>query len=160
MLTPQTFSIRPALESEIESICQLWLKLDASKKQQPFGGDLQDEVKQRTENLVTHSITSETAISLVAETEDGLVGTLSAYIYEKPAVALPKIAVLYSLWVEPEHRRHGIASALLQAAETQLKTMGAQCLQVAWDSDNPTAAAFWQREQFTAYEVIASKTLK
>lgn len=153
------FHVRTALESEIDTICQLWFKLEAGKTLHPFGDDLIDEVKQRTKNLVTHSVTSDNAISLIAEVDSELVGTLSAYIYEKPAVALPNVAVLYSLWVEPKYRRLGIASALQHTTEQQLKTMGAQCLQVAWDSDNPTAAAFWQHEGFTSYEVIASKIL-
>lgn len=152
--------IRPATMEEIDSVCALWQQLETSKKQQPFGGDKADEILERTQNLVAHSITSETAISLVAENEGQLIGTLSAYIYEKPAVQLPTVAVLYSLWVDPEHRREGIALSLLASTEQALKNMGAQSLQVAWDSGNMPAEQFWQQAGFTPYEVIASKILK
>lgn len=153
-------NIRPATMEEIDSVCALWQQLETSKKQQPFGGDKEDEIQERTHNLVAHSITSDTAISLVAESNDQLIATLSAYIYEKPAVQLPNVAVLYSLWVEPEYRREGIAQSLLASAEQTLKNMGAQSLQVAWDSGNLPAEQFWQQAGFTPYEVIASKILK
>jgi len=152
--------IRPATMAEIDSVCALWHQLEASKKQQPFGGDKEAEILERTHNLVTHSITSETAISLVAEYKDQLIGTLSAYIYEKPAVQLPTVAVLYSLWVAPAHRREGVALSLLAKAEQTLKNMGAQSLQVAWDSGNLPAEQFWLQAGFSPYEVIASKLLK
>lgn len=155
-----SITIRPATLEEIDSVCELWRQLEASKQQHPFGGDKEAEIQERTRNLVTHSITSETAISLVAERNTQLIGTLSAYIYEKPAVKLPTVAVLYSLWVSPQHRREGVAQSLLKTAEQSLKQMGAQSLQVAWDSDNLRAEQFWQQAGFSPYEVIANKVLK
>lgn len=155
-----SMNIRPATMNEIDSVCTLWQQLEASKKQQPFGGDKEDEIQERTQNLVAHSIKSETAICLVAEDKEQIIGTLSAYIYEKPAVQLPTVAVLYSLWVAPEHRRQGIAQSLLTTAEQTLQNMGAQSLQVAWDSGNLPAEQFWQQSGFNPYEVIASKILK
>lgn len=153
-------TIRPATLEEIDAVSDLWRQLEASKKHHPFGGDLHEEIEERTYNLVKHSITSETAISLVAERDRQLIGTLSAYIYEKPAVQLPTVAVLYSLWVTPEHRREGIAKRLLSHAENSLKQMGAQSLQVAWDEGNQPAELFWQHAGFSPYELIANKLLK
>lgn len=158
-MTP-SITIRPATLEEIDSVCALWQHLEASKNQHPFGGDKEAEIQERTRNLVTHSITSETALSLVAVRNTKLIGTLSAYIYEKPAVQLPTVAVLYSLWVAPEHRREGVGQTLLNTAEQSLKQMGAQSLQVAWDSGNQPAEQFWQQAGFSPYEVIASKLLK
>lgn len=150
--------IRPALLEELDQVCTFWQNLDTVAKIHPFGGDGDDKAE-RARTLAQHSITAEDAICLVVELQGQLVGTLSAYLYDKPAVALPKVAVLYSLWIEPEHRRTGCAHLLVQEAQRQLTALGAQSLQVAWEHNQQAAQAFWLQEGFAAYEVIASKSL-
>lgn len=154
-----SFSIRQASLADLDAVLALWLKLEAEKTCQPFGGDCPDSLHERSRSLVEHSITSETALALIAEQDGKTVATLSAYVYEKPAVVLPSVAVIYCVWVEPEVRRLGLASRLLEQAGTDLRALGAQSLQVAWDSDNAVAARFWQAQGFEPYEVIASKLL-
>ena len=50
---------------------------------------------------------------------------------------------LYRLAVAPEHRRAGIASALVREAELRLRRRGARRLTVIVVGDDPVAAEFW-----------------
>jgi len=53
-------------------------------------------------------------------------------------------ACLYRLAVLPELRRHGIATALVAAAETQLQELGARRLHLIVVADEEAAAGFWE----------------
>ncbi|MGB0466552.1 MAG: GNAT family N-acetyltransferase [Pontibacterium sp.] len=158
MNKPADIQLRHAREEEIDQIYQLWQKLDTNSSLKPFGGDGPDKAD-RTHALIRHSVLSDNAIALVALTNGKLIGTVSAYLYDKPAVQLPRIAVLYCLWIEPQYRHRGLAHQLVYQARLDMQALGAQSLQVAWDSDNKIAQTFWKKEGFDAYEVIAGKTL-
>lgn len=161
----QDIQIRHASDRDISTLCRLWQNLEDEKTIYPFGGDCPHATATRIDELVSFSVRSEQAIAIVAEDHSlnkhtaTTIGTVAASLYDKPTVLLPRVAVVYSLWVAPEYRRHGIATRLIRYLETELVNMGAQSLQVAWDSPNTAAAALWQQQGYNPYEVIASKNL-
>ena len=61
-------------------------------------------------------------------------------------------AHLYRLAVAPDHRRRGVASALLHVARDRLTQLGARRLDAMVRNDNPEAHLAWEANGFTAQE--------
>lgn len=53
--------------------------------------------------------------------------------------------ILHDLFVNPEHRRQGIAKALIEAAHTRAKTAGACEVFLSTAHDNTTAQALYEK---------------
>lgn len=151
--------IRQAIASEISELVQLWQKIDAYPQvERPFGGDSLDKPAY-AQNLLEHTLKLENASVLVATANGNIIGTISGHVFDKPAVNLTKVGVIYSLWVNQENRDQGVGQALLTYLENRFKEQGAQALQVGWDIANDTAAQWWQKRGYLPYEVIASKVM-
>lgn len=167
--------IRAATTSDIPIIVNCWQEIDhVSDAQRPFGGDSADK-PEHAQYLLKHTLPSPNAAVLVAteatETQkthaidnksadvDHIIGTISGHVFDKPAVNLSKVGVIYGLWVDEKHRQQGLGQTLLTTLENTLKDKGAQSFQVGWDSPNKLAEAWWQKRGYSAYEVIASKII-
>lgn len=158
-------NIRSANLSDIPSLVNCWQEIDRfPNAQRPFGGDSADK-PEHAQRLLEHTLQSKNATVLTAVTDSSessiekIIGTISGHVFDKPAVNLTKVGVIYGLWVDENYRQQGIGQALLLALETALQASGAQALQVGWDSPNALAAAWWEKRGYSAYEVIASKNI-
>ncbi len=152
-------TIRTALAEEVPSIVTLWQAIDAFPESiRPFGGDSHDKPDQ-AHQLIKHALRSDKALVLVATIDDDIVGTISGHVFDKPAVNLTCVGVIYSLWVNEDHRSQGIGGSLLSTLETGLKHKGAKALQVGWDTANHHAELWWQKRGYSPYETIASKII-
>ena len=151
-------TLRYAVEDDIPILMGMWQSIDTFPKVlRPFGGDAADK-PEHTQRIIKHCIASDYACTLVAETENNkIIGTISGHVFDKPAVVLTKVGVIYSLWVNADHRQKGVGSELLNHLEHTLANLGAQSFQVGWDFKNTLAASWWQAKGYLPYETIASK---
>ncbi|MFT6221332.1 MAG: ribosomal protein S18 acetylase RimI-like enzyme [Candidatus Endobugula sp.] len=151
--------IRPAQTLDIPLLVNFWQAIDGITKDRPFGGD-SAEKHVHAKKILQHTIDSENAAVLIASsTEYDIIGTISGHVFEKPGVNLAKVGVVYSLWVDEEHRCQGVGQQLLTYLENALITKGAQAFQVGWDTGNTTAEQWWQKRGYAPYETIASKVV-
>lgn len=153
-------AIIEATEPHIPVIVEMWQSIDDFPQvPRPFGGDSLDK-PEHAEHLIRHAIHADGALVLLAITDkEQVVGTISGHLFEKPAVNITHVGVVYSLWVDEDYRRRGIAKQLLSALEQGLTNKGAQAFQVGWDTGNTTAAQWWQQQGYAPYETIASKVV-
>jgi len=151
-----SYSIIEAKITDSSVLASLWQAIDEESPKRPFGGD-SDLKQQRARDIIAHAISSPTAHVLTAQDSETIIGTITGHIYQRPAVKLSSVGVIYSLWVSPDHRSKGIGQSLLDAIEQQLIFMGAEAFQVGWDTGNEYAAQWWQKRGYNAYETIASK---
>lgn len=152
------YQIRTANLNDIDTVVSFWQAIDKEGEPRPFGGDTADKPK-RAKKIVAHTLESPRAELLVCTYKGVIVGTITGHVFEKPAVKLSPIGVIYSLWVETAHRKQGIAQHLLTTIENTLKNLGAQAIQVGWDSPNSYAEKWWLARGYEPYEVIASKVI-
>jgi ribosomal protein S18 acetylase RimI-like enzyme len=139
----------------------MWQSIDVSANmERPFGGDSEDKVEHTT-SLLRHTLKSKkAAVFVTIDTNNTIIGTISGHVFDKPAVNISCVGVIYSLWVAEKNRKQGIAQALLTRLEADLINKGAQAFQVGWETGNLPAAAWWQKRGYSPYEVIASKIAK
>ena len=93
----------------------------------------------------------------MSDTREGLAGLLALapdalLLAEAQAMMIGSLIVgwdgwrgsFYRLAVRPEHRRRGVATALLREGERRLKDLGAARMTAIVASDEPGALAFWE----------------
>jgi ribosomal protein S18 acetylase RimI-like enzyme len=86
-----------------------------------------------------------TTIVLAACAEDGsLCATVQVYILPHE----PGIAHAAGMWVEPEHRRGGVAAALLDASLADARRRGARRMQLHVTEGNDGAQRIYERAGF------------
>lgn len=96
---------------------------------------------------------------LLAEDDDGA-GLGFAWLYPGfDSLALAPSWQLHDLFVAPEARGHGIARALLDAAEAAAREAGAACIVLQTAHDNLAAQALYQSAGYVRDTVFENYTL-
>ena len=96
--------------------------------------------KSRARNWLRARIGNNESVVLLAERDGAAIGFTQLYpMYS--SVQTARIWVLNDLYVVPERRRHGVARALLKAAEAFGKDDGAAFIVLETTRDNETARA-------------------
>ena len=91
---------------------------------------------------LTHGVSSTLEHPLVAEYDGNAVGL--CWVRIDPGD--PTIASLYSVWVHPEARRHGVAQGLLDASMRWAREAGARTMTLTVSADS--AARMYRRAGF------------
>jgi ribosomal protein S18 acetylase RimI-like enzyme len=116
--------IRAARRDEVDAVLSLWRRADA----EPSATDDPEGVR--------HLLAHDAHALLVAELDGDIVGTVIA-AWDGWRANFYRLAVL------PEHRRHGIARALVRHAERELRRRGAIRLSAIVVEGHHDAAGFW-----------------
>lgn len=101
--------------------------------------------------------------NLVAEVQGQVIGWALSAVEVGMGFMVPestRLAGLISdLWVEPEQRGKGIATALIHAAEARFVAEGIKRIEIAAVADNARAIALYRKLGFAPYELMLGKTL-
>lgn len=89
-------------------------------------------------------LASDTFVALVAVSDGAVVGGLTAYELVKPEQARSEMYI-YDLAVDERHRRHGIATALIQALKPIAVERGAWVIFVQADHGDEPAIALYDK---------------
>lgn len=105
-------------------------------------------------------------VVLVAELAERAVGFLVAFVEHEEDGDLHldgryrRRGHISDLYVRPEMRRRGIARALLTAAESHLRNVGVEFVNITYLATNPDAGEFYASNHYGPYEVIVQKRLE
>jgi ribosomal protein S18 acetylase RimI-like enzyme len=116
--------IRPATTRDLEAVLRLWQEADAEAT--------------HTDNLdsLNGLLDNDPSALLIAENAGVLVGSvIAAWNGWRGSI--------YRLVVAPSHRRQGLATTLLNAADQRLRSHGAMRRQAIVTETNPAALGFW-----------------
>jgi ribosomal protein S18 acetylase RimI-like enzyme len=122
--------IRRATEADLALMQGLWNDFTAEATFTPYPGSAFDP------SLVTKHI------ALVAEEDDGVVGTVYANTASKD------FGYVFGLYTRPDARRRGVARALMRAIASVLHEEGRRYVVLSVDTPNEKARALYERLGF------------
>lgn len=163
--------IRPSRPGDGEARAELWQELGAlftSMNPHTFRAPATEGLAEWHEEIGAAYRDDENKLSLVAETDGALVGFIGAALHEPIDTAGRELQTdfsrrtlhINSLAVTATHRRAGIGSALMQAAEEWGRERGAEVVILETETNNPMSVPFYeQRMGFTAEAFIFRKEI-
>jgi ribosomal protein S18 acetylase RimI-like enzyme len=123
-LTDPIPSLRNGRVDDVEAVLDFWRRAEASPSSTESAEDVRGLLERDPEALI------------VAEADGEIVGTLVAGWDGWRAT-------FYRVAVDPAHRRHGLATALVRAGEERFRALGARRLNAIAESHKAGAMAFW-----------------
>jgi ribosomal protein S18 acetylase RimI-like enzyme len=135
-LTDPIPSLRNGRVDDVEAVLDFWRRAEASPSSTESAEDVRGLLERDPEALI------------VAEADGEIVGTLVAGWDGWRAT-------FYRVAVDPAHRRHGLATALVRAGEGRFRTLGAKRLNAIAESHKAGAMAFWAS---AGYELQSSRS--
>jgi ribosomal protein S18 acetylase RimI-like enzyme len=131
-------SIRECRLQDVEAVLELWRQAEAT----PGVTDTADDLRR--------VIRDAPGVVLVAEVESQLVGSIIGTFDGWRGN-------IYRLAVHPEHRRQGIARALVAEVEKRLAQQGARRITALVEKDRPWAMTFWEAVGYWVDERIVRR---
>ncbi|GAA2020310.1 hypothetical protein GCM10009839_16230 [Catenulispora yoronensis] len=105
---------------------------------------------------------SQELLSLVAEVDGVVIGTLTAVLHEPSETAVRQVQTdlgrrrlhIDNLGVAGSHRRAGVGSALMRAAEEWGRERGAEVVLLETEANNPMSVPFYEERMGFSAEVV------
>ncbi|TKJ40538.1 hypothetical protein CEE36_09620 [candidate division TA06 bacterium B3_TA06] len=133
------FRIRPAVESDIETITSLCLEVA------PFEGTGEPGEVEFYNKLFAESINNEEKLLLVAEADSQIAGFAYAEIEHTPDDCTPAPYIsLDMIGVSQSHRGQGIARAIMKEVESWACKKGMKVIQLAVAEENVSALKLYE----------------
>lgn len=155
-------TIRPARESDIESLRSLYREMSALHAALLPGLFRDDHGETHSESFWRSTLGAEGDFVLVAEVEQGVAGYALLLVRdtpEVPIVAPRRLAVLDELVVGSPYRRQGIGRSLLEACEALARERGATSLELRVWEPNTAALALYDSAGYALLQRRLTKPL-
>jgi GNAT superfamily N-acetyltransferase len=139
------FRIRPATAADREALTALWQAFMHEQSAHDDRLPLSDDATERWQNDLPAWLDDSTVQLWVAEHDGNAVGFARAHRTGPPPVYADCTEVyIDEVFVHKAHRRHGMATALVDAAAKWAATVEADRLRLSTVAANEAATAFWQ----------------
>lgn len=131
-------SIRESRMEDVDVVLELWRQADATPGVTDNANDLRRAVSESFAHVLVAEIGGRVIGSIIG-TFDGWRGNI------------------YRLAVHPDHRRQGIARALVAEVEGRLTRQGARRITALVEKDHPWAMSFWEAVGYPVDERVVRR---
>jgi ribosomal protein S18 acetylase RimI-like enzyme len=143
IIRPATVADVPAVLPMVRAICALHESWDASRY-----GMLPDVVDRYARWLPARAVDPR-SVFLVAEARAALAGFLIGTVEQNiPIYRVREYGFIHDVWVEPGHRRSGVARALVDEAVRRFKAMGVIQVRLETAAANDDARRLFEQAGF------------
>lgn len=139
------YTIRRARADDVDRLAELVLALqDHLEASNPGVWQMTDDARRRVRNQVASRVRAVKTWVLVAEHDvDGIVGVIFGRTATYSRYTPPRTGVVDQAYVQPEHRRRGIATRLVSELCRAFAIEGVPDVSLRFVSGNREAASFW-----------------
>jgi ribosomal protein S18 acetylase RimI-like enzyme len=133
-----SLSIRACRLEDIDAVLELWRQADAT----PSLTDTADDLRRAVADSPAHVLVAEVGGRIVGS----VIGTFDGWRGN-----------IYRLAVHPDHRRQGVARALVAEVEKMLVGQGARRITALVEKDHPWAMNFWEAVGYRVDERVVRR---
>src|SRR5438093_2429704 len=133
-----SLSIRDCRLQDVEAVLELWRQAEAT----PGVTDTADDLRRAVADSPAHVLVAEVGGHVIGS----IIGTFDGWRGN-----------IYRLAVHPDHRRQGVARALVAEVEKRLAQQGAKRITALVEKDHPWAMTFWEAVGYRVDERIVRR---
>ena len=159
---PAGYHIEPPEADDADLMADRWVDLAADQRM--YGSHLRpaDNRDRIHETLLQHVVTDTALVARAVDADDPapVVGFVT-FGRETGAYAQDvDRGIVHNIYVAPEHRRAGVGSALVSAAERTLAARGVEAVALEAMAPNAAARAFYRAQGYEPHRVELEKPLE
>lgn len=152
--------VRRATVGDLAIVVSLRLALLREYSDHPVYGRLHPEVESRARPLFEQQIKAPDQAIFLAERERSVVGIVRcADVKGSPLLVPDRYCYVTSVFVRPEHRRHGVLVMLMEHAETWARDRGLTEMRLHNSTLSDQARSAWDQQGFVVNEEVRLKHL-
>lgn len=150
--------VRRATVNDLTVVVDLRLSLLREYADHPVYGRLHPDVEKRARPLFEQQIRGEDQAIFLAEREGGVVGIVRcADVKGSPLLMPDRYCYITSVFVRPEHRRHGVLGVLMEHAEAWARVRGLTEMRLHNSTLSDQARGAWDQLGFVVNEEVRLK---
>ncbi len=151
---------RPESNEELSRVAELLVRFYRVNEEFDPLYSMTENALEEAKKLVERYNTDEKSILLVAVEDNQVVGFIHGEVRENPMLSNSPLGVMMELYVHPSYRRRGVAAKLVEAAENELKKIGAKAIAAEFPYLNEIAVSFYDKLGFRPLTAIYVKELR
>jgi GNAT superfamily N-acetyltransferase len=150
--------VRLATVHDLDSVVELRVALLREYADHPVYGRLRPDVERRARPLFEQQLKARGQAIFLAEQRGRVIGIVRCADVEGSPLLLPdRYGYVTSVYVRPEHRRHGVLHALMTVAEDWARRRGLTELRLHNSTVSAMAQSAWDQLGFEVNEEVRLK---